>query len=543
MASVFDAFGVGIYCLDREGRFGYLNPAAETLLGWRAAELLGRFAHDLIHHSQADGSPLPREECPFYQAVRRGATRRELNDLFWRKDGSAVPVVYTLAPLHDDDEEHVGAIVMFADESERRRDTALLGARTAQQAALAELGLRALGAGALQDLFQHASALVARMLNAEFSQVLKLIDEQQGLQLVAGVGWRAGTEDATQVRLDRESQAGFALATDRSVVVHDWRTETRFSAAPLLSAHGVISGVSVVIHGRDRPWGSEPWGIVGAHSRLGCAFSAEDVNFLESVANTLALAIERRETEEELWQRNAEMARLTGELTRLADERRRIMADALDAEDHTRERISQLLHDEVLQNLLSARQDLAKARRNRGEGDHAVGQAAEAVVEAISELRSAVVALHPVTRTRGGIAAAIRAVADMHAARGGFDVVLKLQPQAGGFHDQLIVSLVRELLANVAQHAEARQVTISLRRTRGHVLLDVADNGRGMGTGRPEEALAQGHVGLASIAMRVESYGGRFELSANRPEGTRARALLPAAPAGGSSRSRAAYRG
>ncbi|HET8672568.1 MAG TPA: GAF domain-containing protein [Thermoleophilaceae bacterium] len=537
MASVFDAFGVGIYCLDRDGRFGYVNPAAETLLGWRAEQLLGRSAHDLIHHSRPDGSPLPRDECSFFRAVRRGATRRELNDVFWRKDGSAMPVVYTLAPLHDDD-EHVGAIVMFADESARRRDAELLRVRTSQQAALAELGLRALGGGELQDLFQHAGAVVARTLNAEFSQVLELIDEQQGLRLVAGVGWRAGTVGAAHVGLDQESQAGFAVASDQSVVVDDWRAETRFSAAPLLRAHGVVSGVSAVIHGRDHPWGGEPWGVVGAHSRLAREFSPEDVNFVESVANTLALAIERRETEEELWQRNAEMANLTGQLTRLADERRRILADALDAEDRTRERVSQLLHDEVLQSLLSARQDLGKARRHRGGDDDAVRQAGDAVVEAIGELRSAVVALHPVTRARGGIAAAIRAVADIHATRGGFEVALNLQPQASGFHDQLIVSLVRELLANVTQHAQASRVTIGLRRTREHIVFEVADNGCGMGPGRPEEALAQGHVGLASIAMRVESCGGRFELIGNRSEGTRARAVLPAARARGSSGSR-----
>ncbi|HEU5423047.1 MAG TPA: ATP-binding protein [Nitrolancea sp.] len=263
---------------------------------------------------------------------------------------------------------------------------------------------------------------------------------------------------------------------------------------------------------------------------------------MESVANTLALAIDRRKTEEELWQRNAEMVKLTRQLTRLADERRRIMADALDAEDRARERISQALHDEVLQSLLSARQDLAKARRDKSGGDHALRDAAEAVVEAIGNLRSAVVALHPVTRARGGIAAAIRAVADLHAKRGGLEVTLSLQPQTSGVYDQLIVSLVGELLSNVAQHAEATQVTVSLRRTREQILLEVADNGRGIEPGRAEEALGQGHIGLASIAMRVESCGGRFELSATPGEGTRARAVLPAARTGGSSRSGGASR-
>ena len=512
VASVFDAFGVGIYSLDLDARFTYMNPAGEALLGWRTEELLGEHAHDLIHHSLPDGSPLRREECPFYQAVRRGATRRELDDVFFRRDGSALPVVYTLAPLHAGD-EHVGAIVVFADESDRRRDAELLRIRTAQQAALSELGLRALGGGALAGLLQDASAVVAEMLDVEFSEVLELIDEEHGLRLVAGVGWRAGTVGAAHVGLDRDSQAGFALASDQPVVVEDWRAETRFRSASLLRDHGVASGAVVMIHGRDRPWGTEPWGVLGAHTRLAHTFTSEDLAFLQSVANTLALAIERCEAEREMGM--------------LADERRRILADALDAEDRTRERISQLLHDEVLQSLLSARQDLAKATRTGSAEDGAIAQAREAVLEAIGELRNAVVALHPVTLAQGGLAAAIKATADVQARRGGFEVSLDVAPDASGIRDQLIVSLAQELLNNVAQHAHAGDVTITLRRSRDEIVFEVADDGRGMDPARPREALEAGHVGLASIAMRVESCGGHLELTTDTGEGTRVRVVLP----------------
>jgi PAS domain S-box-containing protein len=528
VASVFDLFEVGVYCVNLGGYLTYVNPAGEALLGWDAGELLGRHAHDTIHHSQPDGSPFPREECPFYQALRCARAERELGDVFWSRSGSALYVAHSIAPLYEDG-EHVGAIVVFADVGERHRDAELLRTRAAQQAALAELGLRALGGGALQDLLQHASALVAEMLDVEFSQVLELIDEHHGLRLVAGVGWPAGTAAAAHVGLDCDSEAGFALASDRPAVVNDWRAETRFRAPSLLREHGVASGVSVVIHGRDRPWGTEPWGVVGAHTRRPRTFTAEDVCFLQSVANTLALAIERSEAEQELRQRDAEITQLAEGVSRLADERQRIMADALDTEDRTREQISQLLHDEVLQSLLTARQDLARETRNGSAQDGGgIAQAREAVVEAISELRNAVVALHPVTLAQGGLAAAIKATADVHARRGGFEVTLDLAPDASGIRDQLIVSLAQELLNNVAQHAHASDVTITLRRTRDDIVFEVADDGRGMDPARPREALDRGHVGLASIAMRVESCGGRLELTTDAGEGTRVRVVLPA---------------
>ena len=533
VASVFDLFEVGVYCVDRGGYLTYVNPAGEALLGWDAGQLLGRHAHDTVHHSRPDGSPFPRAECPFYQALQHARAERELDDLFWRRDRSALHVAHSIAPLYEDG-EHVGAIVVFADVGERHRDGELLRMRAAQQAALGELGLQALGGGALEDLLQHASTLVARLLDVELSAVLQLIDQERRLELVAGVGWRAGTVGAAHVGLDHDSEAGFALACDQPAVVSDWHAETRFRAPLLLREHRVVSGVCVVIHGRDRPWGTEPWGVIGAHTRLPRTFGAEDVGFLQTVANTLALAIERREADQELRQRDAEITQLAEGMSRLADERRRIMADALDTEGRTREQISQLLHDEVLQSLLSARQDLAKAKRTATVEDHAVAQASEAVVGAIGELRNAVVALHPVTLARGGLAAAIKAIADVHAQRGRFDVSLNVKPDASGVRDQLIVSLAQELLNNVAQHAQASRVTITLRRTRDNIVFDLADDGRGMDPACPREALERGHVGLASIAMRVGSCGGRLELTAEAGVGTRVRVVLPAnSPADG----------
>ncbi len=514
VASVFDLFEVGVYCVNVKGFFTYVNPAGEALLGWDRGELLGRHAHDTIHHSRPDGTPFPREECPFYQALQCARAERNVDDVFWTRDGSALHVGHTIAPLYEG-EEHVGSIIAFADIGERQRATELLHARAAQQAALAELGLRALGGGPPRELLEHASGMVAQMLNVELAHVLELIDEE-GLRLVAGVGWRPGTVGEAHIGLDRESQAGFALAYDQAVLVEDWRTETRFRSPPLLHDHGVISGAVVVIRGRDRPWGTEPWGVLGAHSRSPRAFTAEDLAFLQSVANTLALAIERRDAEREV--------------SKLADERQRIMADSLDAEDRTRERISQLLHDDVLQSLLSARQDLASAEQRENIRDDAVRLARDAVVQAITGLRHAVAGLHPVTLVQGGLVEAIRATAEVHARRGGFDVTLAAEPEASGVRDQLIASLARELLHNVAQHSQASHVAINLHRAQDEVVFEVADDGRGMDPDRPREALDAGHIGLASIAMRVEACGGRLQLDSSPGEGALVRVTLPVGP-------------
>lgn len=77
------------------------------------------------------------------------------------------------------------------------------------------------------------------------------------------------------------------------VIVKDLRAETRFSGPPLLFNHGVVSGMSVIIQGRQRPFG-----VLGAHTTRQRIFSKEDTDFFQSLANVLAMAIERKQAEE-----------------------------------------------------------------------------------------------------------------------------------------------------------------------------------------------------------------------------------------------------
>ena len=107
------------------------------------------------------------------------------------------------------------------------------------------------------------------------------------------------------VSAGKESQAGFTLLSDEPVVVEDLRTETRFSGPPLLHEHGVVSGMSVIIRGRERPYG-----VLGAHTASVRRFATDDVSFLRAVANVLAEAIDRKHAEDEVRQSEARFRRV-----------------------------------------------------------------------------------------------------------------------------------------------------------------------------------------------------------------------------------------
>jgi PAS domain S-box-containing protein len=123
--ALLESAGEGIYGLDSDGNTTFANPTATRILGWSAEELVGRPQHDVIHHHRPDGSVYPREECPIHTTLRDGKVHRVEDEVFWRHDGSCVPVAYTSTPIFETGEV-VGAVVTFRDVSpERARERAL----------------------------------------------------------------------------------------------------------------------------------------------------------------------------------------------------------------------------------------------------------------------------------------------------------------------------------------------------------------------------------------------------------------------------------
>ncbi len=115
---ILNAAGEGIYGLDCDGCTTFVNRTAADLLGWCEEQLLGKPLHDIHHHSYADGSHYPREECPIYAALKDGEVHHVSNEVFWHADGHCVPVEYTSTPIWQNDKLD-GAVVVFRDISGR----------------------------------------------------------------------------------------------------------------------------------------------------------------------------------------------------------------------------------------------------------------------------------------------------------------------------------------------------------------------------------------------------------------------------------------
>ncbi|MDQ4105743.1 MAG: PAS domain S-box protein, partial [Actinomycetota bacterium] len=122
-------------------------PGAE-MLGYEPEELVGLPLHEIVHHTRADGSPYPLEECAIQAAFQDGKTHRVVDEVFWKKDGTSFPVEYVSTPTRENGEVS-GAVVTFQDITERKRaEEAVFEIREAERRRIA----RDLHDIALQDL-------------------------------------------------------------------------------------------------------------------------------------------------------------------------------------------------------------------------------------------------------------------------------------------------------------------------------------------------------------------------------------------------------
>lgn len=122
--SLLDSTAEGIYGLDMEGCFTFVNKAALRMLGYQHEdELLRKNAHQTIHHTRPDGSQYPQSQSGMYRAMRDGEQLHEAVNILWSKSGRAVPVELWFYPLFEGDIIN-GSVVTFIDISQTLRSEA-----------------------------------------------------------------------------------------------------------------------------------------------------------------------------------------------------------------------------------------------------------------------------------------------------------------------------------------------------------------------------------------------------------------------------------
>jgi two-component system, NarL family, sensor kinase len=215
-------------------------------------------------------------------------------------------------------------------------------------------------------------------------------------------------------------------------------------------------------------------------------------------------------------------------------ERERLLASAIEASDAERRRIAADLHDGVVQDLAGVAFGLAPAADDlgrRGDAEHA-GALRDATVrlrQAIRDLRSMLVELHPPRLESAGLEPALSDLLSPLEAEG-IRTELHVDDSAAlpSDADALIYRTAREAVRNVRAHAGASTVRVALTRPgRDVARLVVEDDGRGFDAADRERSRQAGHVGLTLLEDLVRQADGRLDLRSAPGEGTTVELEVP----------------
>jgi signal transduction histidine kinase len=286
------------------------------------------------------------------------------------------------------------------------------------------------------------------------------------------------------------------------MIVEDWRRELHVARPQLLRDHDVISTILIPIPGLDRDFG-----IVGIGSLRPRSFAADQVQFLQTVAHILGLAIERN---------NAGQAAL-------AIENARLIAAVLEE----RQRLARDLHDSVTQAIYGVTLHAEAANRLLAAGDvktvaHYLHKLQETAQEALEEMRLLIFELRPPILDQEGLVAALQARLGAVEGRANLQTtfvtegVARLAPSI----EQALYRIAQEALNNALKHARAGHINVSLHRRNSTVILAITDDGIGFD---PDLARGRGGLGLRGIEERVAQIGGSLVLRSTPGAGTEVR--------------------
>ena len=212
-------------------------------------------------------------------------------------------------------------------------------------------------------------------------------------------------------------------------------------------------------------------------------------------------------------------------LDRLESERRTSARQALRVQEGERRRIARELHDQVGQTLTGVMLQIEGiAAANPGMRSEQLDELRETARKGIEDVRRIASRLRPEALEDLGLQSALAALATRFGDRAGLRVDRRLEHISSLREEEelVIYRVAQEALTNVARHADAERVGLSLRRRGDEVVLTVTDDGRGLAPGD----LSSSH-GIHGMRERAMLIGGRIDIDGVPGRGTRVELSIP----------------
>jgi formate hydrogenlyase transcriptional activator len=308
---ILDSAAEGIFGCDPEGTCLFCNRAAVRLLGYDdPAELLGKNMHALEHHTHADGTPYPIEECPIYVGFQNGQGVHRDDEVYWRKDGTSFPVEFWSHPIMRDGRT-IGAVITYVDITERKRAEQALRKSDERNRSLLEINNAIMTNLSQEALLRSISEALRRILSFDRAALTLYLPQKDVFRFMAIEGNLVSDYFYPGLEIDpKGNSVGWVFNQQRPIVRYDLEKEQQYANERRLAAEGMRSHcvVPLIVRG-------ESIGTLNVASSAKNQYSEADAELLQEVANQVALAVANMQTYEEIASLNAKVE-LTAERLR-----------------------------------------------------------------------------------------------------------------------------------------------------------------------------------------------------------------------------------
>ncbi|MBU0968239.1 MAG: PAS domain S-box protein [Proteobacteria bacterium] len=287
---LLDCSTEAIYGLDRHGNCSFCNDSCVQLLGYEKKEdLQGRNMHSLIHHTKADNTPYPVEECRIYRAFMNGESVHLDQDILWKADGSSFVAEYWSSPIRRGD-EIIGAVVNFMDISERAKTIEALQRESQINTRMAQLSRELLQEKSIEEISEQVLETAKHFTSSKFGFV-GYIEQTTGhfvaTTLSKDIWSNCQSSDKNIIFHEFRGMWGWVLTEGKSLYTNTPAGDPRSSGTPqghiaiekFLSAPAMIKGEivgQIALANPDRE------------------YTEDDLQLIEKLADLYALNLQRQ---------------------------------------------------------------------------------------------------------------------------------------------------------------------------------------------------------------------------------------------------------
>ncbi|MEZ4503926.1 MAG: PAS domain S-box protein [Dehalococcoidia bacterium] len=498
---VFESTSDGLTISRLDGTLVEANAAACAMHGYTKEEFLNLPSGGHVH-------PDFRERRMRFQETVRAGQATSVRAVDIRKDGSSFDVDVRGVPFEYRGEPHV--LTVLRDVTAEVRQEQTLEERVEERTRELQLLLDvSQNVASTLDIERLATRILEQLRAAiAFDGAAVLLVEGVGIRILEAYG-RPDSDDIEEVEArwfagPPGGPGRLAMERRRPIVVPDVRQDEALAAwareVPGRAATG-RSWLSAPLVVQDRVLG-----VLNLWSSTPGAFEQRHADLASSVANQAAVAVENAR----LFQQASVVAAV-----------------------EERQRLARELHDSVSQALYGIALGAQTAKQLAGD-DSKAAQPIDYVLSladtGLAEMRALIFELRPESLATEGLVSALEKQAAATSARYGLRVrpSLSAEPDLPLATKEALYRVAQEALHNAVKHAQCTAVTIRLGEAEGTIRLEIADDGVGFDASGD----FPGHLGLRSMAERLEAAGGMLTIDSAHGKGTRVIASVPAPPTG-----------